>query len=108
MQRKEGETMKKQGLTDEIPRLTVYLPPEMERAVYADFLALARRAVEEATKGVMKNDRYINQKMLSEEFRCGVNVIAEWRAMGLKSFMKGKEIYFDRKDIDAFLDSIKK
>ena len=92
----------------DLPRMTVYLPPEMERAVYADFLALTRQAVEEATKGMLKNDRYLNQKQLAEYFRCGVNVIAEWRVMGLKSFVKGKEIMFDMEDVAAFLDTIKK
>lgn len=100
--------MKKQGLTDEIPRLTVHLPPELENELYREFLTIARLAVEEATKGVMKNERFLNQKQLAEYFKCGVNVIAEWRVMGLKSFMKGKEIMFDMEDVVAFLDTIKK
>lgn len=92
----------------EQPRMTVYLPPDMERAVYADFVALAQQAIEEATSRVVKNDRYLNQKQLAEYFQCGVGVIAEWRAMGLKSFTKGRETMFDMQDVSEFLDTIKK
>lgn len=97
----------KQGNQSQLPRMTVYLPPEMEQAVYADFVTLARNAVEEATKSVVKNDRYLNQKQLAEYFKCGVGVIADWRAMGLKSFMKGKQVMFDMEDVTQFLDKLK-
>lgn len=92
---------------EEIPRLTVYLPPDIEKAVYADFLTLARHAVEETTRNITINDRYLNQKQLCEYFNCGVEVIREWRSKGLKSFSKGKEIMFDMQDVAAFLDSQK-
>lgn len=88
-------------------RLTVYLPPDIEKAVYADFLTLARSAVEEATKNVTLNTRYLNQQQLCEYFKCGVEVIREWRQKGLKSFVKGKEIMFDMEDVAKFLDTQK-
>lgn len=92
----------------DLPRMTVYLPPEMERAVYADFVALAQKAIEEASSKVIKNDRYLNQKQLAEYFQCGVGVISEWRAMGLKSFTKGRETMFDMQDVNEFLETLKK
>ena len=91
----------------ELPKLTVYLPPEMEQAVYADFLTLSQRAVNEATKNVIVNKRYLNKKQLAKYFSCGHELISEWQVMGLKSFMKGKEITFDMEDVASFLDSIK-
>lgn len=91
----------------ELPRLTVYLPPDIEKAVYDDFLTLARYVVEETTRSVTVNDRYLNQQQLCEYFKCGVEVIREWRTKGLKSFNKGKEIMFDMQDVAAFLDTQK-
>lgn len=92
---------------EEMPRLTVYLPLDIEKAVYADFLTLARYAVEETTRSITVNDRYLNQQQLCEYFKCGVEVIRDWRSKGLKSFNKGKEIMFDMKDVATFLDSQK-
>lgn len=89
------------------PRLTVYLPPDIEKAVYNDFLVLAKHAIAETTRNVTVNDRYLNQQQLCEYFKCGVEVIREWRSKGLKSFTKGKEIMFDMKDVSAFLDTQK-
>lgn len=88
-------------------RLTVYLPPDVEERVYADFLALSRAAVEETTRNVTVNNRYLNQQQLCEYFKCGVDVIREWRLKGLKSFSKGKEIMFDLKDVEEFLETQK-
>lgn len=92
---------------EELPRLSVYLPPDMERAIYADFLALAREAIDQATKNVTVNTRYLNQKELAEYFKCSTLEIRKWKAMGLKSFVKGKEIIFDLYDVNEFLNSIK-
>ncbi|UJF14995.1 helix-turn-helix domain-containing protein [Jeotgalibaca sp. MA1X17-3] len=99
--------MEKTKELDISPRLTVYLPPDIEKAVYNDFLTLSRYAVEEATKNVTLNTRYLNQQQLCEYFKCGVDVIREWKMKGLKSFTKGKEIMFDLKDVADFLDTQK-
>lgn len=99
--------MEKQKELERFPRLTVYLPPEIEKAVYEDFRALAQLAITEATRNITVNDRYLNQQQLCEYFKCGVEVIREWRTKGLKSFNKGKEIMFDMQDVAAFLDTQK-
>ena len=99
--------MKKTAVSNELPKLTVYLPPDIEKAIYNDFLTLATYAIEEVTKNVTVNTRYLNQQQLCEFFKCGVEVIREWRQEGLKSFTKGKEIMFDMKDVSAFLDQKK-
>lgn len=99
--------MVKNSTQEEFPRLTVYLPPDMEKAVYNDFMALAKYAVEEATRNVTVNTRYLNQQQLCEYFRCGIEVIREWEKQGLKYFMKGREKFFDMKDVDDFLETQK-
>lgn len=104
---KGEKDMKQAEIKNQLPRLTVYLPPEMEQAVYADFLALASYAIAETTRNITVNDRYLNQQQLCEYFKCGVDVIREWRAKGLKSFNKGKEIMFDMNDVAIFLDTQK-
>lgn len=88
-------------------RLTVYLPPEIEQAIYADFLKLAKAAIDQTSKNVTINNRYLNQKELAEYFKCSTKVIKEWQIKGLRSFQKGKEIMFDMKDVEVFLDTIK-
>lgn len=100
--------MEKQAVTEEFPRLTVYLPKEMEQAIYADYLSLARSAVEEARNGVVKNERYMNQKQLAQYFKCSPRQINEWRVQGLRSFEKGKEIMFDMEDVHEFINTLKK
>lgn len=92
---------------EEMPRLTVYLPTEMERAVYDDFRALAQHAISEATRNVTINTRYLNQKNLCLYLKCGVAQIAEWESHGLRYFMKGKEKMFDLKDVHAFIEEQK-
>lgn len=97
----------KKYIDDYVPKLTVYLPPEMEKAVYSDFFVLAKRAVEEATKNVTVNTRYLNQKQLAEFFTCSTTVIKEWQQEGLRSFKKGKEIMFDMEDVTKFIETLK-
>lgn len=100
--------MEKKAVLDTGTRLTVYLPPEIEKAVYADYLSLARSAVEEARNGVVKNERYMNQKQLAQYFKCSPRQINEWRVQGLRSFEKGKEIMFDMEDVHEFINTLKK
>ena len=99
--------MEKQKESEALPRLTVYLPPEMEKAVYDDFRALAQHAIVEATRNVTVNNRYLNQKNLCLYMGVGINTIREWESQGLRYFMKGKEKVFDLKDVHAFIDGQK-
>ncbi|WP_373739377.1 hypothetical protein [Jeotgalibaca porci] len=87
-----------------MPRLVVQLPEEIEHQIYSQIVALSRQAVAEVTKSVANNKRYVNQAELCDMFKCGIPVINEWRAMGLKSFPKGKSIYFDMNDVDRFIE----
>lgn len=88
----------------EVPRLFVQLPEEIEHQIYSQIVALSRLAVAAVTKSVANNKRYVNQAELCDMFKCGIPVINEWRAMGLKSFPKGKSIYFDMNDVDRFIE----
>lgn len=90
---------------EEMPRLTVYLPTEIEKAVYEDFRALAQRAIADVSRSVTVNNRYLNQKELCQYFKCGVAQIAEWEAAGLKYFMKGREKMFSLKVVHEFIES---
>lgn len=99
--------MEKTKALEVFPRLTVYLPPDIEKAVYADFKNLVEHAISETTRSITVNTRYLNQKELCDYFSCGIEVIRGWRTEGLKSFTKGKEIMFDMKDVSAFLDTKK-
>lgn len=100
--------MERQEGVGTFQRLTVYLPSDIEKAVYADFLTLARSAVEEATRNVTVNNRYLNTQQLCIYFKCGHATVQEWRTKGLRSFMKGKEVMFDLKDVEEFLETQKK
>lgn len=88
----------------EVPRLIVQLPEEVEYQIYSQIVSISRQAVAEVKKSVANNKRYVNQQELCEMFKCGIPVINEWRAMGLKSFPKGKSIYFDMNDVDRFIE----
>ena len=89
----------------EQPRLTVYLPPEMEKEVYEDFRVLAQHAITEATKNVTVNDRYLNQKELCQYFKCGIAQIKEWEKLGLRHFLKGREKMYSLNIIHEFIES---
>lgn len=102
-----GDILEKEKVVETFQRLTVYLPPDIEKAVYADFLALARSAVEEATRNVTVNNRFLNTQQLCAYFKCGHSTIQEWRTKGLRSFMKGKEVMFDLKDVEEFIETQK-
>ena len=89
--------------------IRVYLPENVQQKIYQEMLELAHKAVEKAKEEVKatSNTRYLNKKGLCEYFTCAPRVIEQWQKEGLKSFLKGKEIMFDLKDVHEFLEKKK-
>ena len=89
--------------------IPVYLPESVQQEIYEELLKLTLQAVEKAKKEMQANTntRYLNKKGLCEYFACAPRVIEQWQKEGLKSFLKGKEIMFDLKDIHEFLEKKK-
>ena len=89
--------------------IPVYLPENVQQELYNTLLQLARKAVEKAKEEVKatSNTRYLNKKGLCEYFTCAPRVIEQWQREGLRSFLKGKEIMFDIKDVHEFLEKKK-
>ena len=89
--------------------IPVYLPESVQKEIYEELLKLTLQAVEKAKKEVKAptNTRYLNKKGLCEYFTCAPRVIEQWQKEGLKSFLKGKEIMFDLKDVHEFLEKKK-
>ena len=79
------------------------------KVIFEELLKLTLQAVEKAKKEVKAttNTRYLNKKGLCEYFTCAPRVIEQWQKEGLKSFLKGKEIMFDLKDVHEFLEKKK-
>lgn len=89
------------------PQLQVILPKEIEAQIYQMYLSIANKAIDEATKNVTVNKRYLNKKQLAKYFQCSPLVIDDWVRNGLKSFNKGREIMFDMHDVEEYLETIK-
>ena len=89
--------------------IPVYLPESVQQEIYEELLKLTLQAVEKAKKEMKAttNTRYLNKKGLCEYFACAPRVIEQWQKEGLKSFLKGKEIMFDLKDVHEFLEKKK-
>lgn len=89
--------------------IAVYLPESVQQEIYEELLKLTLQAVEKAKKEMQANTntRYLNKKGLCEYFACAPRVIEQWQKEGLKSFLKGKEIMFDLKDVHEFLEKKK-
>ena len=89
--------------------IPVYLPENVQQQIYQELLELAHKAVKKAKEEVKatSNTRYLNKKGLCEYFACAPRVIEQWQKEGLKSFLKGKEIMFDLKDVHEFLEKKK-
>nr|DAS76552.1 MAG TPA: DNA packaging protein [Caudoviricetes sp.] len=89
--------------------MPVYLPESVQQEIFEELLKLTLQAVEKAKKEVKAttNTRYLNKKGLCEYFTCAPRVIEQWQKEGLKSFLKGKEIMFDLKDVHEFLEKKK-
>ena len=89
--------------------IPVYLPESVQQEIYEELLKLTLQAVENAKKEMKAttNTRYLNKKGLCEYFACAPRVIEQWQREGLKSFLKGKEIMFDLKDVHEFLEKKK-
>lgn len=52
--------------------------------------------------------RYLIQKEVKEEYNCNARDIAAWEAAGLKRFRRGKTWVYDRKDIEALFETLKR
>ena len=89
--------------------IPVYLPESVQQEIYEELLKLTLQAVEKAKKEMQANTntRYLNKKGLCEYFACAPRVIEQWQKEGLRSFLKGKEIMFDLKDVHEFLEKKK-
>ena len=89
--------------------IPVYLPENVQQELYNTVLQLARKAVDTAKQEIKVNvnTRYLNKKGLCEYFTCAPKVIEQWQREGLRSFLKGKEIMFDLKDVHEFLEKKK-
>lgn len=89
--------------------IPVYLPESVQQEIFEELLKLTLQAVEKAKKEMQANTntRYLNKKGLCEYFACAPRVIEQWQKEGLKSFLKGKEIMFDLKDVHEFLEKKK-
>ena len=89
--------------------IPVYLPESVQQEIYEELLKLTLQAVEKAKKEMQANTntRYLNKKGLCEYFACAPRVIEQWQKEGLKSFLKGKEIMFDLKDVHECLEKKK-
>lgn len=89
--------------------IPVYLPESVQQEIYEELLKLTLQAVEKAKKEMKAtaNTRYLNKKGLCEYFTCAPRVIEQWQKEGLRSFLKGKEIMFDLKDVHEFLEKKK-
>ncbi|WPC08808.1 helix-turn-helix domain-containing protein [Globicatella sp. PHS-GS-PNBC-21-1553] len=91
----------------EQPQLQVILPKENEEQIYQIYLTIARKVVDDVTKNITVNRRYLNKKQLAKYFQCSPLVIDDWVKNGLKSFNKGREIMFDMHDVEEYLETIK-
>lgn len=89
--------------------IPVYLPESVQQEIFEELLKLTLQAVEKAKKEMQANTntRYLNKKGLCEYFTCAPRVIEQWQREVLRSFLKGKEIMFDIKDVHEFLEKKK-
>lgn len=51
--------------------------------------------------------RYLRQNEVMKEYRCTHRDIMQWEIAGLRKRKQGKSWYYDRKDIENVLDSLK-
>lgn len=89
------------------PTLQVVIPQEQEEQIYMIYLGLASKAVEQATKNVTVNNRYLNKSQLCKYFKCAPKVIDAWIADGLPVFTKGRDIMIDMNDVHEYIQKIK-
>ncbi|HFI0463789.1 TPA: DNA-binding protein [Streptococcus suis] len=68
-------------------------------------LDLIERKVEERL--LQKEKRYLMQKEVFEEYNCNSKIIQDWERAGLKRFRMGKRWLYDRKDIEAVIETLK-
>ena len=91
----------------EQPQLQIILPQEYEQQIYQKFYQLAEDAIEQATKNVVINDKYLSQNQVCEYLKCGTVTIDEMVANGLQYSRIGRKKMFSKADIEQYIESQK-
>ena len=76
------------------------------RELVQELLGLVEQAVE--VRMAQKEKRYLIQKEVYKEYGCCHRDLANWEAMGLKKFRRGKSWVYDRRDIEEIFEILKR
>lgn len=69
-------------------------------------LELAERLAQEKMKQSKK--KWLTQQEVKKEYKCGNEEIKRWETLGLTKRKQGPKLYYDRADIEAVLEMLKK
>ncbi|MBA8764187.1 DNA-binding protein [Staphylococcus coagulans] len=58
-------------------------------------------------KARQSQKRWLRQNEVMKEYRCTHSDITKWECLGLRKRKQGKSWYYDRKDIEEVLESLK-
>ncbi|MGW7932411.1 DNA-binding protein [Staphylococcus xylosus] len=86
--------------------MTQLLSHEASMYLAKGVLELAEKMAEEKLKHVKK--KWLTQKEVMEEYRCGHEEIGRWEVAGLTKRKQGPKYYYDRNDIEQVLENFKK
>ncbi|MGW7932152.1 DNA-binding protein [Staphylococcus xylosus] len=86
--------------------MTQLLSDEASMHLAKGVLELAEKMAEEKLKHVKK--KWLTQKEVMEEYRCGHKEITCWEMAGLTKRKQGPKYYYDRDEIEETLEKMKK
>ncbi|CRV27593.1 DNA-binding protein [Staphylococcus cohnii] len=81
------------------------LSNEASQQLVSDIVNLAEKLAIEKARESQK--RWLRQNEVMKEYRCTHGDITNWEIAGLRKRRQGKSWYYDRKDIDEVLETLK-
>ncbi|MGW7931521.1 DNA-binding protein [Staphylococcus xylosus] len=81
------------------------LSNEASQQLVKDIVILAEKIAME--KARQSKRRWLRQNEVMKEYRCTHADITNWEIAGLRKRRQGKSWYYDRKDIDDVLETLK-
>lgn len=81
------------------------LSNEASQQLVADIVRLAETLALERVR--QKQKRWLRQSEVMEEYRCTHKDIKQWEIAGLTKRKQGKSWYYDRRDIENVLETLK-
>lgn len=92
----------------EEPKLQVVLPKDYEMQIFQQLLVLSQKAIEQAQKNVLVNDRYLTQDQLKKFLEIGQSTLDRLISEeGLKFIRLGNKKMYDLRDVEEVLNRMK-